>query len=143
MPVRIANNPCQNCGACCALYRVSFYWAEADIDQGGTVPPDLTEPLPPYLTCMRGTNQPHARCAALRGRIGGPVACSIYALRSSTCREFGVHAENGQFAISPEDLERCNRARAAWGLPPLRLERFLRTPVLPATHVHRHRPPLR
>jgi len=126
--VRIAINPCQNCGACCALYRVSFYWAEADIDQGGTVPPELTEPLPPFLTCMRGTNQPHARCAALR---------------SSTCREFGIHAENGQLAISPEDLERCNRARAAWGLPPMRLERFMRTPVWPATHVHRHRPPLR
>ena len=23
-------NPCQSCGACCAAYRVSFYWAEGE-----------------------------------------------------------------------------------------------------------------
>ena len=23
-------NPCIECGACCAYYRASFYWAEAD-----------------------------------------------------------------------------------------------------------------
>ncbi|HBP8873638.1 TPA: YkgJ family cysteine cluster protein, partial [Escherichia coli] len=23
-------NPCMRCGACCAFFRVSFYWAEAD-----------------------------------------------------------------------------------------------------------------
>ncbi|EEX7666747.1 YkgJ family cysteine cluster protein, partial [Escherichia coli] len=23
-------NPCMTCGACCAFFRVSFYWAEAD-----------------------------------------------------------------------------------------------------------------
>ncbi|EGR9493162.1 YkgJ family cysteine cluster protein, partial [Escherichia coli] len=22
-------NPCMTCGACCAFFRVSFYWAEA------------------------------------------------------------------------------------------------------------------
>ncbi|OZZ73507.1 zinc/iron-chelating domain-containing protein, partial [Klebsiella pneumoniae] len=22
-------NPCMTCGACCAYFRVSFYWAEA------------------------------------------------------------------------------------------------------------------
>ncbi|MLR39642.1 YkgJ family cysteine cluster protein, partial [Salmonella enterica subsp. enterica] len=23
-------NPCMTCGACCAYFRVSFYWAEGD-----------------------------------------------------------------------------------------------------------------
>ncbi len=43
-------NPCMTCGACCAYFRVSFYWAEAD-DAGGLVPSALTEPLtlPPAL----------------------------------------------------------------------------------------------
>lgn len=49
-------NPCMTCGACCAYFRVSFYWAEAD-DAGGLVPSALTEPLTPFLRCMSGTNQ--------------------------------------------------------------------------------------
>ena len=53
------HNPCMTCGACCAYFRVSFYWAEAS-DGGGTVPVDLTEPLTPFLRCMRGTNQNRA-----------------------------------------------------------------------------------
>lgn len=31
------NNPCVSCGACCAYFRVSFYWAESE-SGGGTVP---------------------------------------------------------------------------------------------------------
>ena len=60
------HNPCMTCGACCAYFRVSFYWAEAS-DGGGTVPVDLTEPLTPFLRCMRGTNQKQSRCVALQG----------------------------------------------------------------------------
>ena len=56
-------NPCMTCGACCAYFRVSFYWAEAD-DAGGLVPSALTEPLTPFLRCMSGTNQRQSRCAA-------------------------------------------------------------------------------
>ena len=33
------------CGACCAFFRVSFYWAEGD-DANGTVPASLTEQYP-------------------------------------------------------------------------------------------------
>ncbi|EER5964904.1 YkgJ family cysteine cluster protein, partial [Escherichia coli] len=39
-------NPCMTCGACCAFFRVSFYWAEAD-DAGGKVPVSLTEQISP------------------------------------------------------------------------------------------------
>ncbi len=48
-------NPCITCGACCAFFWVSFYWAEGD-DAGGTVPADLTEQVTPFLRCMTGTN---------------------------------------------------------------------------------------
>ena len=27
-------HPCLTCGACCAHFRVSFHWSEADPDQG-------------------------------------------------------------------------------------------------------------
>lgn len=64
-------NPCMTCGACCAYFRVSFYWAEAD-DAGGLVPAALTEPLTPFLRCMSGTNQRQSRCAALSGRSATP-----------------------------------------------------------------------
>ena len=36
-------NVCQPCGACCAHFRVSFYWAEADDAPGGFVPAALTD----------------------------------------------------------------------------------------------------
>lgn len=79
-------NPCMTCGACCAYFRVSFYWAEAD-DAGGLVPSALTEPLTPFLRCMSGTNQRQNRCAALSGDIGDAVHCTIYENRPSPCRE--------------------------------------------------------
>ena len=77
-------NPCMTCGACCAYFRVSFYWAEAD-DAGGLVPSALTA-----------------------------VHCTIYENRPSPCREFAMSGENG------EENDACNRARARYGLPPLR-----------------------
>lgn len=106
------NNPCITCGACCALYRASFYWAEAD-DAGGTVPVELTEKLNDFRRVMRGTNQPNPRCVALVGTVGQHIYCSIYEKRSSVCRDFPVAWENGQ----PHD--RCDKARIAWGLPPI------------------------
>ena len=143
--MRIAINPCHKCGACCAAYRVSFYWVEADPNQGGIVPPEMTEALPPHLVCMRGTNQHQPRCVALRGRIGDQVSCSIYNLRSSTCREFGFHDEDGYLTILPQDLERCNQARKAWGLEPLQLKQIIRGLSLhrPGLQNHLHRSPLR
>lgn len=138
MPMRIVTNPCLKCGACCATFRVSFYWSEANPANDGSVPLEMTEPLPPYLSCMRGTNQPHPRCAALCGQVGDQVSCSIYTLRSSTCHEFGFHSENGHLSICPEDLERCNQAREVWGLSPLQFP-----PTWLGSTNHRHRPPLR
>ncbi len=114
-----ASNPCLRCGACCAHFRVSFYWTEADPSRGGTVPPDLAEDLTPVLSCMKGTNQAHPRCAALIGEIGRGVRCAIYEGRPSPCREFGVEWTGEGLRFTAEDLARCTQARAAWGLPPL------------------------
>ncbi|WP_312240561.1 YkgJ family cysteine cluster protein [Pantoea sp.] len=105
-------NPCMTCGACCAHFRVSFYWAEAD-DAGGAVPAALTEPLNLFLRAMRGTNSAAPHCVALQGEVGGCVSCGIYAQRPTPCREFSMSGENG---IANEA---CDRARARYGLPPL------------------------
>jgi len=105
-------NPCMTCGACCAHFRVSFYWAEAD-DAGGVVPVELTEPLGLMMRNMRGTNAREPRCVALQGEPGGCVSCDIYAQRPSPCREFAMSGEDGVYN------EACDRARARYGLPPL------------------------
>jgi len=96
---------CQRCGACCAQFRVSFYWAEADDAPGGTVPAGLTEPVGDGVhRCMIGTAARPVRCVALQGTVGQQVGCSIYEQRSSTCR-----------SVMPGD-EQCLKARAAHGL---------------------------
>ena len=107
------DNPCLTCGACCSYFRASFYWAEADDTSGGVVPAELTEQLNPYRLVMKGTNQANPRCIALQGNMSGRVNCPIYDKRSSVCREFLVAWENGQ------PNEKCDKARMAWGMPPL------------------------
>lgn len=97
---------CQSCGACCASYRVSFYWAEADDAPGGTVPAHLTETVSPHLRCMKGTASKPVRCVALAGEVGKQVSCAIYGLRPSTCREFDMLEADG----SPNP--RCAALRA-------------------------------
>lgn len=91
---------CQTCGACCASFRVSFYWGEE-------VPAQLTIPITPHRAAMRGTDRKSVRCIALSGEVGRQVGCTIYPQRSSTCREFTEG--------SPE----CAKARALHGLPAL------------------------
>lgn len=106
-------NPCMTCGACCAHFRVSFYWAETDLSSTGVVPAHLTESLPPHRRYMKGTGAVPARCTALCGAIGETVSCTIYEQRPSVCRDFSASWANGL----PE--EGCDKARAAHGLPPL------------------------
>ncbi|AJE14934.1 YkgJ family cysteine cluster protein [Pseudomonas sp. S5(2021)] len=107
-----ANNPCLTCGACCAHFRVSFFWGEC-ASSGGTVPDDLTVQISPFHVAMRGTESKPARCVSLLGEVGCGVRCTVYEQRSSPCREFQAAWENG------EPNERCDAARAAHGLPPL------------------------
>lgn len=99
------SNPCLDCGACCAYFRVSFYWAESDVVPGGTVPDALTVKVNDHFLAMRGTQSKPARCVCLQGEVGQTVACGIYELRPSPCRE--VMAGDAQ----------CHKARVAHGLP--------------------------
>lgn len=132
-------NPCLTCGACCAHFRVSFYWGESDESETGTVPADLTEDITPFYKCMQGTNQHPARCVALEGQVGTQVTCSIYQQRSSTCREFGVHWHHSALHITPQELVRCNQARNAWGLPALESQ-IPRMPIhQPVSHHYRRK----
>lgn len=107
-----STSACQSCGACCAFFRVSFYWAEGQAG-GGVVPDRLTEKVNNHLNCMRGTQSKPVRCVALLGDVGKHVACTIYESRPSPCREFTSNADH------PERNPDCDRARAHYGLPPL------------------------
>ncbi len=106
-------NPCLNCGACCAFFRASFYWAEGDDATPGGVPIELTEQVNDLHRAMRGTNQVAPRCVALQGVVGVSVHCSIYEQRSSTCSDFAPSWHEGVHN------ERCDQARVAHGMAPL------------------------
>jgi Fe-S-cluster containining protein len=107
------NNPCLHCGACCALFRVSFYWTETDEANHGGVPWEMTVKINDFCVAMKGTEQHPPRCGSLIGEIGRKVFCCIYDQRSSTCREF--EPSWTQYHPNP----RCNQARLRWGLKPL------------------------
>ena len=115
------SHPCLSCGACCAAYRVSMHWSEAEPTLGGGVPVELTETLGPHQRCMRGTWSEHPHCIALEGTVGTAVRCTIYDARPTPCRELRMSWEDG--APNPQ----CDRARARYGLPPLTPEEAART----------------
>jgi Fe-S-cluster containining protein len=106
-------NPCLECGACCAFFRATFYWAEADDATPGGVPVELTRHLTGSLRVMKGTDRMPPRCVALLGTIGTSVRCTIHERRSTTCREFEPSWR------SAEANPCCDRARACHGMPPL------------------------
>ena len=115
--VRIpSNNPCLSCGACCAYYRVSFYWAEADDFTCGGVPAEMTERLSGVRLAMKGTNQSNPHCSALIGEIGHRVECAIYPNRPQVCRTL-----HSSWSAGRAD-EKCDKARMAVGLAPLEPE---------------------
>ena len=103
-------HPCLTCGACCAHFRISFHWSEADPALGGTVPIELAEPLRRHELVMRGTSQATPRCVALDAEIGVRSRCSIHPVRPSVCRAVDASWEFG--APSPQ----CDKARIAHGM---------------------------
>lgn len=116
-------HPCLKCGACCASFRVAFYWREIEgvLDHNEKlqwmVPEHLTVDLDGFLKCMQGTEKKHSpRCTALNGRIGEITQCSIYWHRPTPCRSFKASYENGKQNV------RCDEARQKHGLKPLRRE---------------------
>ena len=113
LPSTIPQNPCLTCGACCAAFRVAFYWAESDEAVAHCVPADMTCHIAPLICAMTGTDQPHPWCVALHGNVGVKVWCSIYERRPSVCQEVQPSGTDGLSNYW------CDRARAIWGLPPL------------------------
>ena len=73
----------------------------------------MTERVGVSRLAMRGTTASQPRCVALTGAVGKCVSCAIHPLRSSTCREFEASWQNGEANTD------CDKARAAYGLPPL------------------------
>lgn len=120
LPGDSITHPCLGCGACCAFFRVAFYWREANReDTEKAVPIELTEDITAQERCMKGTNTKHnPKCIALKGRVGRDAHCSIYQNRSSTCKKFQASYENGEHNL------RCDEARARHGLPPLTKQDF-------------------
>ncbi len=92
---------CSSCGACCATYRVCFYWAEVDANN---IPAEHVVPADRLRVAMRQVES-SARCVALDGEVGIDVACTIYERRPQICRD-----------VQPGDPS-CVRARGRWGLP--------------------------
>lgn len=113
-------HPCQSCGACCASYRVSFYWREAEkTDSAHPVPPKYWLDANSQTRILKGTeNKHHPKCIALKGRIGEFVGCEIYANRPTPCRNFQASYEDGKH--NP----RCDEARAKHGLKPITKQDF-------------------
>jgi uncharacterized protein len=95
---------CLRCGACCASFRVSFYWAEG---WSRGLPDRMVEKVNPQMACMAGTNQMQPRCQALHGTVGEGVNCTLYAQRPEPCRQ-----------VMPGD-GKCREARQRHGLAPL------------------------
>lgn len=118
-------SPCLTCGACCAFFRVDFYWREAEpADAENPVPTGLFEEHENHMRCMKGTNtKRRPKCAALGGRIGEYVACAIYRNRPTPCRRFQYSYFDGK------PNPRCDEARAAHGLAPLRKDQVPRISI--------------
>lgn len=109
-------NPCTTCGACCAHFRVSFYWREGEAsDYSRPVPAELFVEHGDCFRTMKGTEQNRPKCSALKGKVGSSVSCAIYENRPSPCREFFASYEEGKGSNS-----RCDEARKAHGLEPLK-----------------------
>src|SRR5690606_38784341 len=105
------DNPCLTCGACCAYFRVSFFWGEC-ASSGGTAPDGITVEVSPFHVAMQGTESKPARCVGLLGDVGCAVRCILYDQRSSTYREFEAYWVDGQHNAH------CDAVRSARRLPP-------------------------
>ncbi len=92
---------CQSCGACCAY---SENWPRFSIEDDDALARIPSELVNARGSCMRCDND---RCAALAGKIGEAVSCTIYAVRPDVCR-----------TCMPGDAE-CAIARRKHRLPVL------------------------
>lgn len=114
LQVETSENPCLACGACCAHFRVSFYFGELAEQPGGWVPVELTSKVNDFRAAMKGTEKGEGRCVALRGELGqNGIHCAIYENRPTPCREFDPWLSDG--TPNPD----CQRLRIQRGLTAL------------------------
>lgn len=106
-------NPCMRCGACCAMFPITFDSRESDSFPGGMIPSRFVLKLNSTRSTMRGTEKRPIRCQALSGEIGYSVHCTIYSRRPKNCRDFLATGENNVVNSF------CDFARAVYGLMPL------------------------
>ena len=102
-------SPCLDCGACCARFRISYYWDEK-------VPEGFFHETTPMFRSLKSEKdlEGRPRCNALQGIIGTEVSCGIYENRPSPCRDFKHSYEDG----GPSE-PRCDEARLKFGMKPL------------------------
>lgn len=113
-----ALHPCLRCGACCAIFRVSFESSEIS-PESLDVPAAFTIAGDPGSSLMKGTERDfRIRCVALSGQVGKNATCLIYERRPSPCRKFEASFAHG--VREP----RCDEARAGHRLPPLTLQDY-------------------
>lgn len=107
-------HPCQKCGACCAIYRVSFWRSELSSGGNWKVPSQVVEDSGGSFVSLKGTTKTHRpACNSLQGKVGRQVGCAIYENRPSPCRNFEASYEDGYHR------PRCDEARRGHGLKPL------------------------
>lgn len=98
--------PCQECGACCSYFKITFY---KDINK--QLPTDMVIKINKNTNAMKGADIFKGKCCAFNGTIGKNCECTIYNVRPNVCREFPVYLRNGK------QNPKCYRAREHFGLP--------------------------
>lgn len=96
-----AASPCLTCGACCDYSSDWPRFSTESDDELALIPDPL---VADNLSGMRCSDN---RCAALTGKVGEAVACSIYAVRPHVCRACEIGDDE------------CLMARERHGLPPI------------------------
>ena len=108
------SNPCLACGACCAYFRASFHWSEAEPAAGGLTPPHLTTKLTAHHAVMRGTEQQPPRCIGFTARSARTFAASFTPCGprpAATSRLRGSTACITSGATGPAPHMACRRCR--------------------------------
>jgi Fe-S-cluster containining protein len=111
---------CQNCGACCAYFKVNCTPEENDFLKIHSVKKVIFFEKKYYL---KGTEEFKHRCNFLDGKVGEKVFCTQYIHRPQSCRAFSIleYNKKGKAKIN----KRCTKARAFHHLPPIELKDVL------------------
>lgn len=119
MNAKTESEHCQDCGACCAYFKVNCTSEEIkknEFLQKNSVKKVIFFEKKYYL---KGTENFKNRCNFLDGVVGEKVFCNEYLNRPQSCRDFSIMDKNGKIN------KRCTKARAFHNLPALKIEDIL------------------